>query len=390
MQVSYPQLLALARGANFFYNFLPNKGIDYKKLTASSGFRFKDRPYNGAAIDPDYAIGLASSGTIVYNRSTSTDLLNSALIYKNGGNLSDTSNLSLGMKSTTTTYVPGTTNAIIKIGDWLFVQATASNPRETGLFKLTNKSVVLSTNSTMTVTSRIMLTSALKDYLNIVTNYSYLSSVQGNIDTTVSNTYDLTFTGFLNPLEGNNTYSDCRFIVGYFREHGPQTANPLYNPSGSGPMARLSGNIIGFHPFYVSGQWTWYAVIIGLRSSTGIKDIFHSTTTGLNAHVSQQLRVVWAGTTITWYANGTSIASVDYSAIADFQLDEVALNAGCGLREMKSTSDIAPNNVPTFPCSMTVEKLVLLPNPYTPTTTTLDEKEISYHKTGLILLKKLK
>ena len=390
MQVSYPQLLALARGANFFYNFLPNKGIDYKKLTASSGFRFKDRPYNGAALDPDYAIGLASSGTIVYNRSTSTDLLNSELIYKNGGNLSDTSNLSLGMKSITTTYVPGTTNAIIKIGDWLFVQATASNPRETGLFKLINKSVILSTNSTMNVTSRIMLTSALKDYSNTVTNYSYLSSVQGNISTAESHTYDLTFTGFLNPLEGNNTYSDCRFVVGYFREHGPQTANALYNPSGSGPMARLSGNIIGFHPFYVSGQWTWYAVIIGLRSSTGVKDIFQSTTTGLNAHVSQQLRVVWAGTTITWYANGTSIVSVDYSAIADFELDEAALNAGCALREMRSTSDVLPNNVPTFPCSMTVEKLVLLPNPYTPTTTTLDEKEISYHKTGLILLKKLK
>ena len=390
MQVSYPQLLALARGANFFYNFLPNKGIDYKKLTASSGFRFKDRPYNGAAIDPDYAIGLASSGTIVYNRSTSTDLLNSELIYKNGGNLSDTSNLSLGMKSTTTTYVPGTTNPIIKIGDWLFVQATASLPRETGLFKLTNKSVVLSTNSTMTVSSRIMLTSALKDYSNTVTNYSYLSSVQGNISTAVSNTYDLTFTGFLNPLEGNNTYSDCRFIVGYFREHGPQAVNVLYNPSGSGIMARLSGNQIGFHPFYVSGQWTWYAVIIGLKSSTGVKDVFRSTTTGLNAHVSQQLRVVWAGTTITWYANGTSIDSVDYSAIADFELDEVALNAGCALREMRSTSDSLPNNVPTFPCSMTVEKLVLLPNPYTPTTTTLDEKEISYHKTGLILLKKLK
>lgn len=390
MQVSYPQLLALARGANFFYNFLPNKGIDYKKLTASSGFRFKDRPYNGAALDPDYAIGLASSGTIVYNRSTSTDLLDSALIYKNGGNLSDTSNLSLGMKSTTTTYVPGTTNAIIKIGDWLFVQATASNPRETGLFKLINKSVILSTNSTMTVSSRIMLTSALKDYTNTVTNYSYLSSVQGNISTGVSNTYDLTFTGFLNPLEGNNTYSDCRFVVGYFREHAASSTNPVYNPSGSGPMARLSGNTIGFQPFYVNGQWTWYALIVGLRDSTGLKDVFQSTTTGLNAHVSQQLRVVWAGTTITWYANGTSIASVDYSAIADFTLDEAALNAGCAVREMRSLNDTLPNNVPTFPCSMTVEKLVLLPNPYTSTTTTLDEKEISYHKTGLILLKKLK
>ena len=390
MQVSYPQLLALARGANFFYNFLPNKGIDYKKLTASSGFRFKDRPYNGAVIDPDYAIGLASSGTIVYNRSTSTDLLNSALIYKNGGNLSDTSNFSLGMKSTTTTYVPGTTNPIIKIGDWLICQATANNLTETGLFKLINKGIILSTNSTMTVTSRIMLTSSYKDYTNTIINHSYLNNILGHISTFESHTYDLTFTGFVNPLEGNNTYSDCRFVVGYFREHGPQTANPLYNPSGSGPMAKISGNMFGFHPFYVSGQWTWYAVIVGLKISTGIKHVFQSTTTGLNAHVSQQLRVVWAGTTITWYANGTSIASVDYSAIADFDLDEVSLNAGCAVREMKSNSDTAPNDVPTFPCSMTVEKLVLLPNPYTLTATTLDEKEISYHKTGLILLKKLK
>ena len=390
MQVSYPQLLALARGANFFYNFLPNRGIKYSTLTASSGFRFKDRPYNGAALDPDYAIGLASSGTIVYNKSTSTDLLNSQLIYKYGGNLSDTSNFSLGMKSTTTTYVPGTTNAIIKIGDWLLVQATASAPRETGLFKLTNKSVVLSTNPTMTVSSRIMLTSSWKDYSNTTTNYTYQSSVQGNIATSTSNTYDLTFTGFLNPLEGNNTYSDCRFVVGYFREHGPQIVNVLYNPSGSGIMARLSGNLIGFHPFYVSGQWTWYAIIIGLRQSTSVKDVFLSTTTGLNAHVSQQLRVVWAGTTITWYANGANIASIDYSSIADFEFDEVALNAGCAVREQRSTSDSLPNNVPTFPCTMTVEKLVLLPNPYISTTTTLDDKEISYHNTGLILLKKLK
>lgn len=376
--VSFPQLFAINKGVNYLFN-LTFTGIPVKTVLASSGFTFPPFPAT------NYVNGISSTSSQVFTLSNTTDSLSSSLIYKTGGNLSNVSSMISYNKIITKKFKDNNPlQPVITWGDWLLVYSTAGFPKTVDIYPVGN---MLCIEGPPNQHSRGAVVSSFFDSVSSE-NHSFLSSIFGHIVSSNNQNFTVEFEGFLENLQGSNTYSSFRPIVGFFREHRNAASAVQFNPSGSAPFLSLNGNIIGFVPFLVSGNYTWHAIIVGTNQTTSTLQVFHHTNSNLNAHVMQKLRVSFIGQIITFIANDVTISTVDLSALVDWTPQSESLHAGCQLREAISTTVVL-----TFPSSrqrMFIAKQTLVPHPFEISTNTADSKELQYHTTGVQLLKKLK
>lgn len=389
--ISFPQIFSLTKGVNYLYN-KANKPINYKTLLSPNGFTFNPVPLT------NYVQGIHSDSTI-YTTSNSTNVFDSKLIFKYGGNLGKKDKLTYYpvIKDKRDTAFP--IRPRIFAGDMLLM--LASNAVDGGIpstYKLDGKNLVLT--SELGFHNRGCLTASFTNNVGNINQYTYTPPLLGEfILVDQVNGLDITiyFKGFVNPLEGNpvNSYGDYRIGVGLGRDH--REGNFLnYNP-GNGPTVRLNGALYGFMPFFTNGSYTWWAIIHTVNLDTPAATVvWFSQNTNLNAHISQELKVnISNNGIITWYANGNQIAQQNITSYANASLDEIIVPY-VFFREMKSTQ-ANPTNVPPNKQSITIEEFIVYPKQYkeypftfSSTLNTLDNNELYYHNTGIQLLKKLK
>lgn len=306
--ISFPQALALAKGAN--YNF-PAKfpGIDLKTLLSTTTAIRLNQP---SFVLNNSAPNLINSAAVNYTLASSTTINDSKLVYRTGGNLVDTAMKWTNGKS---------------LGNWYQIQRHSGGTPTGGTVSVDNNSklkITCGPNNTLLNRSVIHDTLFQRNGTQIIPESS--ATVVGwllfrdKVNTT------LYYKGYVESSDlftpGTQTIDSAlsrqkTFFVGYTYHHSLGTVATTLNVL----VGSLHG--FGFVPALSGGNYTWHAVVKGTRISNAADDYIFVQNTNLSALVSQKLKVNFTDGIITWFANNmtTPIATQTVSSIADLTIE---------------------------------------------------------------------
>ena len=372
--VSFPQLFAIAKGANY-RTLVPFKGISFTTLLSQSFLPPSD--LNTVNVIP----GIKTSSNTNYVFASPISTFDGSLVFKSGGDLSDKDFLLLYPQETVKYVVSG--NPAKCMGDWLMLfRASGSDAGPTSTIYPVEGGIMM--ENFENIYSRCVLTDALNG-----TNHSLSAPSVGYL-TNIGITAKFEWTGRIMPWLGSNNSGTYRVIVGLHRTHR-NSLDPLLtvpsNPLGGPVNVPLNGNIIGFVPFGdTNGNYRWCFVSFGLDTVTEELALLEAIPTNVSAFDETTIQISLQGGVIDAYVNGNLVISgYDYTNFGD--LSE-ALQWGVEVREIVSTST---NPVVTNSRHrLFTRQMTLAPGNFNFTQNTRDNTESSYHDTGLQLLKKLK
>lgn len=289
--ISFPQVFALAKGANYSLN-ASFTGLPLTSLLATGGFKFNQPAFQTPAAN------LYNSATTVYTISNTTNIDSAGLTYYNGGNLVDTAIKWTNGKS---------------LGNWYQIQRHAGTPTGgsvsvyNGMLKITSGTINDGTGNNVLNRSTIHDVKFQRNGNQITENSA---SVIGWFNPNDKEAVSMYFKGYVEKADLIDTTTGLldnakcvqkTFFVGYRYAHNSDT----YIPSINVIIGSYAG--IGFIPTLVGGNYTWKAVYWTRRFSTDATDVFSSFDTGLSAFTPQRLKISISDTGIaTWFANNMS------------------------------------------------------------------------------------
>jgi len=235
---SFPQLFALARGANY-RTLVPFKGLSFN--TMLSGFT----PYRTLS-DPNAIPGWSTSnltGPANFSIASSTQTLGSSLVFKSGANIANSDGLLLYPFVNIPYTVSGA--PAICIGDWLFMAKAGTGPDNQGFFKLSDKEIEL------VLKAGAYGRSALYSQVNGAA-HTNMTNQQGSFSVNNPQNYVFEWEGSIDSIHPLNSGNTFRFSVGAGRIHRANTDPEQavsYNPISGGSLLSLSGNGVWFIAF---------------------------------------------------------------------------------------------------------------------------------------------
>jgi hypothetical protein len=386
--LSFPQVFALNKGANYKFNacFI---GLPIKTLTSNSGYQFTQPSFTTPAPN------LYENANTTYTLASSTSTLNSQLIYKTGGNLT---NFAIKWTNGKSLY------------NWYQIQRQAATPTG-GSVSSNGKILRISCGPSQTLLNRSLIHDVkytragieILETSNTVNGYLQLQ------DTIFASVY---FKGYVEPFDYNIVGLSnkplgyhTQFFIGYRYFHTQNIDGNI----GSNPLPIYLGTAKGFGFVGVrvnSSTFTWHCVVIAsTEASTSESVACFSVNTNLSIFSTQKLQVTFDNTTnnktITWYANGNQVATTSISTLeVNGHGFDGAQNPNTGNPMYANiTSAKGGNNndeVPSGSFTICVEEASVVRsnvdtyNNFEPSLNLVSNTEIEYHDTGLYLLKKLK
>lgn len=297
--ISFPQILAVAKGANYSF---PVKfpGIDIKTLLSSSGFKFTQNGNN--------LFNLVNGSAIVYTLASSTSVDDSKLVYNTGGNLVDTSIFYMNGRS---------------LGNFLFFHRHGSNETGATYSWLPQQGLKITSGTPPSGVSvhinRALLTDARISSHNVIMNDTTSGTAVGYFlwgDVCNITSY---FRGYAENFDITNREqtSGYSFFVGYRYAHTQSGIDPNF------PVCIGDKNGFGFMPIrqgatfnsttnkWENGTYNWHAVVIAYDDTLISARILKIADTGISAFSEVKLKVNFTNNTsfaktsgtFTWWVN---------------------------------------------------------------------------------------
>jgi hypothetical protein len=375
--ISYPQILAINKGVNYYTNHT-FPGI-HASLFLNSSTPYMFTQPNEVNISNN----LYNSQAVNYTLANTSETNNIGLTYNRGGNLVD-----VAIK-----YTNGKS-----IGNWYQIQRHASTPTG-GSVSSENGVLRITCGDTSSLINRSLIHDTLFNRSGVpvletsgtVTGYLQLSDT---LNTTVYFNGYVEYFNFLAPTGfGTVTGKHTIFFVGYRYLHTQNVDESTSTP----PIETYTGasNGFGFQAIRNGNNFTWHCVVIADDSVTnsGSSAICYLVNTNLSAFAKHKLKVNFNNGTITWYANGNQVATTTVASLV------AAGNLFLNINNLYACAvSIKGGNPTAIPGRFTLcvnEASVIRDPPLTynnweDTDTEVTLTEIQYHNTGLQLLKKLK
>lgn len=373
--VSFPQLFAIAKGANY-RTLIPFQGVPFTTLLNPSYLPPKKLG------QPNAIPGVQTDNNANYVFASPTSTFNGSLVFKSGGNLSDRDFLLLYPQETVKYVVFGTPARCM--GDWLMLfRASGADAGPTSSIYPVEGGIMM--ENFENIYSRCVLTDALNG-----TNHSLSAPSAGYLNNIGRSEMDFSWTGKIMPWLGSNNSGTYRVIVGLHRTHRNST-DPILtipsNPLGGPVNVPLNGSILGFVPFGDSdGNYRWCFVSFNVDEISNEPALVYSAPTSVSAFSEATIEISVQNGLVNAYINGTQFVS-NYDYYVQNPFSEF-VQWGVEVREIVSSS--ANPNVTNSRHRLFTRQMTLAPGNYSFTELTKDNTESSYHDTGLQLLKKLK
>ena len=327
--ISFPQALALAKGANYIF---PAKfpGINLATLLSTTTPIRLDQP---SFVLNNSAPNALNSAAVSYTLASSTTVSDSKLVYRTGGNLVDTA-----MKWTNGK----------NLGNWYEIQRHANTPTG-GTISSDGYKLKITCGSGLTGQTRSIMHDTLYDRSGNLINPSTSGTVVGYLFFTDKINTTMYYKGYVEKsdfLAENGTIDSDKtrqktFFVGWTYNHSLSQIDPTLNVL-VGPQHGF-----GFIPVQAVGEqtYTWYAVVKGLKVSTETIDYVYSVNTNLSAFSSQRLKINFTDGVVTFYANNmvTPVATVTVANIFDFSIHTVNNAMYAGILSQKGGDTVTPN-----------------------------------------------
>lgn len=327
--ISFPQALALAKGAN--YNF-PGKfpGINLATLLSTATPIRLNQP---SFVLSNSAPNALNSAAVLYTLASSTTVNDSKLVYKTGGNLVDTA-----MKWTNGK----------NLGNWYEIQRHATNPTN-GTISSDGRKLKITCGSNLTGVTRSIMHDTLYDRSGNLINPSSSGSVVGYLFFTDKINTTMYYKGYVEKsdfLAGDGTIDSAKtrqktFFVGWVYMHNFEQIDPTLN------ILVGSNHGFGFIPVQAIGgqNYTWYAVVKGYNVNTDLIEYLYSFNTNLSAFSSQKLKVNFTDGVVTFYANDmvTPVATVTVAAVPNIIVQTLNNPMYAGILSMKGGDTITTN-----------------------------------------------
>lgn len=378
--ISFPQAFALNKGANYAFN-ATFAGLAVSTLTAPAGYKFDQPAFQTPAAN------LYNSASTTYTIA-GLNAAHTASVLKDGGNLVDTAIKWTNGKS---------------LGNWYQIQRHAST--STGGSVTSNGKVLRVTCGNTTSMLNRSLLHDVKFNRNNVLITENSGTVNGYLELTDNVNTKLYFKGYVEYFDINENSSvevglkvanHTHFFVGYRYFH---TQN-IYGTDSTFPLPIYTGTSrgFGFLPVRLNDTtFTWHCVVIAqvdAASSEQTIGFCYVVNTNLNAFASHKLEVSFDNGTITWFANGTQVATTTIASLISQGHTFNAVNNAmyAGIASIKGGLEITVPGQFTI-CveeAAVIRELPLTYNNFEDTETEVTASEIDYHNTGLRLLKKLK
>jgi len=382
--ISFPQAFALNKGANYPLN-ANFTGLPIATLRAAGGFKFNQPAFQTPAAN------LFNSATVTYAFATTSTSGSAGLVYKFGGNLVDTAIKWTNGKS---------------LGNWYQIQKHG-NVQTGGTVSSNGKVLKITCGSGTVISANRSLIHDTKFQRNGNEITEQSASVIGYLHFNDTVTTSVYFKGYVEPFNFNEVSSldparrvssHTIFFVGYRYLHS-QINDGL--TIGGIPLDTFTGDGkgFGFQAIRVDADnFVWHCIVVAETEVTsGNSAICFAVNTNLNAFVSQRLQVTFVNGVITWFANGTQVATVSIDSLET--AGNVFNNGGNANYACVTSIKGGPGSSSlTIPGTFTinVEEAAVIRNlPHTfnnfeDTDTEVTATDIAYQTTGLQLLKKLK
>ena len=377
ISISYPQVLAINKGVNYYINH------KFPGIRASL-FLNSSTPYKFTQPNEiDISNNLYNSQTVNYTLANTIVTSNIGLVYNRGGNLVD-----VAIK-----YTNGKS-----IGNWYQIQRHASTPTG-GSVSSQNGVLRITCGDSTSLLNRSLIHDTLFNR-NGVQVLETSGTVTGYFQYTDTHNATVYFNGYVEYFDflaptgfGTVTGKHTIFFVGYRYFHTQNTDEALSTP----PIETYTGtsNGFGFQAIRNGSNFTWHCVVIADDSVTnsGSPAICYSVNTGLSAFAKHKLRVNFNNGTITWYANGNQVATTTFASL--IAAGNVFLNTNSLYACVVSIKGGNPTTIPgRFTICVNEASVIRNPpltyNNWEDTDTEVTLTETQYHNTGLQLLKKLK
>jgi hypothetical protein len=327
--ISFPQALALAKGAN--YNF-PGKftGINLATLLSTATPIRLNQP---SFVLSNSAPNALNSAAVLYTLASSTTINDSKLVYKTGGNLVDTAMKWTNGKS---------------LGNWYEIQRHANTPTG-GTVSSDGTKLKITCGPSVSTVNRSIIHDTLYDRNGALINPLSSGTVAGWLFFTDKVNATMYYKGYVEKndfLAEDGTIDSAKtrqktFFVGYVYNHNLEQIDPTLNTLVG------ANHGFGFIPVQAIGgqNYTWYAVVKATNVSTDYVEYLYSFNTNLSAFSSQKLKVNFTDGVVTFYANDmvTPVATVTVALIPNIVIQSINNPMYAGVLSQKGADIVGPH-----------------------------------------------